>query len=225
MDADAGELFERRIAERVETRVRGRLFTFYAALGSVAIAVLGLVGYNITAQLNDKAEEFAISAVKPAIEQAQQAARLAGHEAAQAAAKLEALESFQALREAALVEQEQNIRRSETRVRQMSTDTDQRLTTINTDLTETEKQLSAIREKTEEAAGLGNVAALASTLEELSRQVGLLENQVREIRTRTGGEQAFATRHLLTLVKSMKFKQRRRSKRRLVEMWQIVIAA
>ena len=74
MDEDTRELLERRLAERVEARVRGRLFAFYAAVGSIVLGVIGFFGYNIVTGLEDRAQGYARSAVAPAVEAANTAA-------------------------------------------------------------------------------------------------------------------------------------------------------
>lgn len=56
IDADTLELIERRLSERVEADVRGKLFKSYLGLGAVVLAILGYVGFNITSQIKSDIE-------------------------------------------------------------------------------------------------------------------------------------------------------------------------
>ncbi len=71
--ADRLELLERRLAERVDARVRVSLFKFYGAIGAAVAVVLGYVGFNIVQQTmnglrqeaRDAAQRIIVDTVKP----------------------------------------------------------------------------------------------------------------------------------------------------------------
>ncbi len=205
MDEDTLELFERRLAERVEARVRGRLFAYYTAVGTVILAVIGFFGYNIVTGLESRAQGYAESAVAPSVEAANAAADEARARAAEIAARLDALEDFQSRREAALLEGERQVQRNQSRVKELADEIERRLQDIVTRLQETQVQVQATRDQLQDAqselsaqqarvretAGIGNFAELAANLAELSHQVALLDEQLREIRTRTAGLQGY----------------------------------
>ena len=67
---DESELLERRLADRIVDRVRPALFRYYAAAGTAVIAVLGLIGWNIIADLKDRARSVTEQAIKPVIDDA-----------------------------------------------------------------------------------------------------------------------------------------------------------
>lgn len=207
MDEDTLELLERRLAERVEGRVRKRLFAYYAAVGTVAIAVIGFFGYNVVSGLEGQAQEYAESAVAPSVAAATDAADEARARAAEIAARLDALEDFQGRREEALLEGERQVQRNQSRVNHLADEIEQRLAEILARLQETQEQVQATRDqlkdaeselsaqqaRVREAAGIGNFAELAANLAELSEQVALLDEQLREIRERTAGPQSYET--------------------------------
>jgi len=56
IDADTLELIERRLSEKIEADIRGRLFKSYLGLGAVVLAILGYVGFNITSQIKTDIE-------------------------------------------------------------------------------------------------------------------------------------------------------------------------
>jgi hypothetical protein len=207
MDEDTRELLERRLAERVESRVRGRLFAFYAAVGSIVLGVIGFFGYNLVTGLESRAEGYAQSAVAPAVEAANAAADEARARAAEIAARLDALEDFQGRREEALLEGERQVQRNQGRVKELADEIEDRLKDIVTQLQETQAEVQATRDqlraaqselsvqqaRVRETAGIGNFAELAANLAELSEQVALLDEQLREIRARTAGAQGYET--------------------------------
>jgi len=57
LDEDRLELLERRLADRVTERVRSDLLKLYAAMGTTAISVLGLFGWNIFQNLESGIKE------------------------------------------------------------------------------------------------------------------------------------------------------------------------
>lgn len=219
MDEDGRELLERRLADRVETRVRPRIFGFYAALGSLVLGVLGFFGYNVVAGLEGAArdsargyaEQYAREVVAPIVEQARGAARQAGDEAQRIAARIDALDDFQSRREAALIDGEHRVERNQARVNQLAQEIEQRLEEIVARLAETQQQVQNAQETmqaTQEAmrateselavqqarlrdvAGVGSFGELAETLAGLSGQVKLLAQELREVREWTGGPDA-----------------------------------
>ena len=56
IDADTLELIERRLSEKIEADIRGRLFKSYLGMGAVVLAILGYVGFNITSQIKTDIE-------------------------------------------------------------------------------------------------------------------------------------------------------------------------
>ena len=57
IDGDDLELIERRLSEKIETDVRGRLFKSYLAMGAVVLAVLGYLGVNMASQAKRDVEK------------------------------------------------------------------------------------------------------------------------------------------------------------------------
>ncbi len=182
IDTEALELLERRLAEKIETRVRARLFKFYGAVGVVALSILSFFGYNIISGLEDQAKNYAQSAVAPSVDTANAAADKARAQTNAISARLEALDEFQARRERQLLESEGRVLSARAKVDQLAADIETRLGAILDKLTETEAQLEAQSERTKDAAGIANVAEVAQSLADLTRQVQALDDQLREIR-------------------------------------------
>jgi hypothetical protein len=193
MDQDTVELIERRLAERVEARVRERLFKFYAALGGIALAVISFFGYNLVTGLEDQARRFAESAVGPSVQAADEAAAAARDKAAEAGARLEAFAEFQKRREEALFESERQAELNQARINRIGDEIEGQLDRIGATLADTRAQVEALSARAKEVAGIGNVAELAANLAGLTAQVALLDEQLREIRARTEGEQGYET--------------------------------
>lgn len=193
MDQDQLELIERRLAERVEARVRERLFKFYAALGGIALAVISFFGYNLVTGLEDQARRFAESAVGPSVEAADIAAAAARDKAAEAGARLEAFADFQKRREESLFESERQAELNQARIDRIGDEIEGQLGQIGATLQDTRAQVEALSARAKEVAGIGNVAELAASLAGLTSQVALLDEQLREIRARTEGEQGYET--------------------------------
>ncbi|MBR25866.1 MAG: hypothetical protein CML46_02790 [Rhodobacteraceae bacterium] len=79
IDDETLELLERRLAEKVEARVRGRLFKLYGGIGSGILAGLGLLGYDLYGdfkeEVNRTAKGYAQDAVRGSVSDAEAAAR------------------------------------------------------------------------------------------------------------------------------------------------------
>jgi uncharacterized protein YoxC len=65
LDGDRIELLERRLADRVAERVRPALFKLYAVIGTTAISVAGLFGWNIFQNLESNIKEDIGKEIKP----------------------------------------------------------------------------------------------------------------------------------------------------------------
>ncbi|MEE3099687.1 MAG: hypothetical protein VX463_07935 [Pseudomonadota bacterium] len=108
IDDETLELLERRLAERVEARVRGKLFKLYGGIGSGILAGFGLLGYDLYGDfketVNDTAKGYAEAAVKGSVADAQAAAgearaaaETAETQARDAGAKLAAMDEWRHL--------------------------------------------------------------------------------------------------------------------------------
>ena len=77
IDDETLELLERRLAEKVEARVRGRLFKLYGGIGSGILAGLGLLGYDLYGdfkeEVNRTAKGYAQDAVRGSVSDAEAA--------------------------------------------------------------------------------------------------------------------------------------------------------
>jgi predicted nucleic acid-binding Zn-ribbon protein len=67
-DENTLELLERRLADRIEARVRPGLFRYYAVAGSAVIGVLGAFGWNVMADFRARAVSASEAAIKPVID-------------------------------------------------------------------------------------------------------------------------------------------------------------
>lgn len=184
IDSEALELLERRLAEKIETRVRGRLFKLYGTVGAVALSILSFFGYNIIAGLDEKAKDYAQSAVAPSVVMATAAADKARAQTNAISARLEALDEFQARRELQLIDNQERVFSAQAKIDLLAAGIETRLGGILKKLKETEAQLVAQRERAKDAAGIANVAEVAQNLADLTRQVQALDDQLREIRAK-----------------------------------------
>jgi hypothetical protein len=148
----------------------------------VALSILSFFGYNIIAGLEDQAKDYAQVAVAPSVATANAAADKARAKTNAISARLEALDEFQARRELQLLESEGRVLSARAKVDQLAADIETRLGAILDKLKETEAQLAAQSERAKDAAGIANVAEVAQSLADLTRQVQALDDQLREIR-------------------------------------------
>ncbi|MEL6999957.1 MAG: hypothetical protein AAFP68_16985 [Pseudomonadota bacterium] len=184
MDDNALELLERRLSERIETRVRGRLFRFYGAVGGIAIGVISFFGYNIVSSLEDTAKKFAENAVAEAVRNADQAARDASKQTVKVSERLTALDEFQQRRIQMLIESEEQLAQAQAKIDRLSNSISGRIDSIDRNIQETEAQVTAQSQRLQakDVAGVDYVDEVAVNVANLAAQVAILEAQLREVR-------------------------------------------
>ncbi|MEM7685491.1 MAG: hypothetical protein AAF293_11745, partial [Pseudomonadota bacterium] len=184
LDDNALELLERRLSERIETRVRGRLFRFYGTVGGIALGVISFFGYNIVSSLEDTAKTFAENAVAGAVRNADQAARDASKQTLKASERLAAVDEFQQRRIELILDSEEKLLTAKKKIDDLSESISGRIDAIDRDIQETEAQVAAQgqRLQAKDVAGIDYVDEVAVNVANLAAQVVILEAQLREVR-------------------------------------------
>jgi hypothetical protein len=182
VDEDTIELLERRMAERVESRVRGRLFAFYGGVGGAIMVVLGYFGYDIIQSTRASASKFATDAVAPTVAKAEAAATLATQQAADAAARLDVLNDWLARRSAKLDEIEDKVQTTMGTIERVAGQLQTKLDAVSGQIQTAEETLNDQRERAAELfAGQGDLSQLADQLVKLSEEVKTLDERVNVI--------------------------------------------
>jgi|GEM_PF-5980857 len=127
IDNDTLELLESRLGDKVETRVRRRLFGIYGAAATAFLAAFGYLGYDTVTtartaiekgnaemqetivSLRQKAEQYAQDAVADSVASAREAAEDAQQVADTAATRLNVIDEWMAARTLRLAEIEGNV--------------------------------------------------------------------------------------------------------------------
>jgi hypothetical protein len=175
---DTTELLERRLAERVEDRVRSRLFAFYGSVGGAIMLVIGYFGYDIIQSTRQSASEFAEAAVAPTVAKAEAAATVATQQAADAAAMLNVLTDWMGQRTQKLADIEDNVQTTMGKVENVAAQLQSRLDAVSSQIQSTEDTLNVQRERASELfAGQGDLKQLADQLVNLSEQVKSLDTR------------------------------------------------
>lgn len=178
---DAIELLERQLAERVEERVRSRLFAFYGSVGGAIMLVVGYFGYDIVSSTRERASKFAEEAVAPTVEKAEAAADRATQKAADAAAMLNTLTEWMGQRTQKLSEIEDNVQTTMGKVESVTAQLQDKLNAVAGQIQSTEETLNDQRERAGELfAGQGDLKQLADQLVKLSEEVKSLDSRFSE---------------------------------------------
>lgn len=180
IDGDTLDLLERRLAERVEKRVRGRLFSLYGLIGSGVRGALGFFGYDLIRDVRETllttARDTAQGAVAPAVEDAGVAATAAL--AAAESAKAEANEAQLRLSILNELQSDTQVRVNRTldEVNDLAGSIDLTLAELRAKLAEADQRIDRLREKSE-ATFLGG--EYAELVEQLADEVARLDEQLR----------------------------------------------
>lgn len=98
VDEKEFELLERRLAESVENRVRGRIFGVYGTIAAGILAAFTYFGYDIVSSIKPSvtkaASEASLKEIQPILEEVETAAEDAKRLAIRSAADLDAMETF-----------------------------------------------------------------------------------------------------------------------------------
>ena len=192
VDKETMELIERRLSEKVEARVRTKLFKYYGSVGAVALTILGFFSYSIVSGLEGLAKDYARKAAAPAVAEAEQATEAARNKTTELLVRLNAFEELQIERVKQLSASEREILEARAALSSFSNEIEDRIGAIKDDIKNTEAQLTAQGERFEgkEVAGIDYVASVERNLASLAKQVSILEQQLREVREKT--EQSLA---------------------------------
>jgi DNA repair exonuclease SbcCD ATPase subunit len=189
LDAEKTELLERRLAERVEERVRSRLFAFYSSVGGAIMLVIGFFGYDVVqstrqgartlaAEAVQEASKSAQDAVAPTVEKAEAAVAVATKQAADAAAMLDVLTDWMGQRTQKLADIEDKVQTTMQDVENLSGQLRQRLEAFSGQIQSAEETLNDQRERASEFfAGQGDLKQLANQLVKLSEEVKSLDTR------------------------------------------------
>ncbi|MAE92697.1 MAG: hypothetical protein CMI67_24500 [Pelagibaca sp.] len=187
---DTLELIERRMSERVESRVRKDLFKYYRAIWGIALVVLGFFGYKVFSGIEEMAKGYAETSVKVTLEENLEAAKKATDAALETAnkitAQVEALEEFQKSRWRVILAAEGQAKRDEARVEHLKAATEEQLRDMTGQLEDAEAQLDAISERARNTTGQGGIDALAQNVLSLGEQVEIITKAVQALESREG---------------------------------------
>ena len=205
---DLDELAERRLAERVEEKVKSRLFAVYGLVGGAALTILGFFGYSVVSDFRttahdtatEAAEAAAKTAVAPVVEQAKiEVAELkdqAKLELAQVKAKEDEANALisrvhdrlDALTESLVKGQEQTVRMSEQAAglrAEMAAKADDIRDKLDAAKLQMDSLAQAIDTQKQRAQGqfadAGTVADLAKLVQKLADQLGDVDAQLHEM--------------------------------------------
>jgi hypothetical protein len=189
---DSTELLERRLAERVEERVRSRLLAFYLTVGGIIFTVIGYFGYDVISSTREtasqlaertieRASDSAKQAIAPAVERAERATDVAEEQTAAATAMLNVLTDWMAQRTQKLSDIEENVQSTMGKVESVAKQLQSRLDAVAGQIQSTEETLNSQRERASELfAGQGDLKQLADQLVKLSEEVKSLDSRFSE---------------------------------------------
>ena len=185
MDIDQREfeLLERQLAERIEKRVRGRLFAIYGTLGAGILAAFTYFGYDIISSIKpgviEAASERSLAAIDPVLKQAEEAADEAEKLALRNAIELEAMSKFR---------KDAQLRLNTTLdgVEDVTARIETKLLTLSNELKSAEQDVDAYRQR---STDLFLSASYEATIQEIAENVALLTAAVSGLRTEDRSEE------------------------------------
>jgi archaellum component FlaC len=195
-EEDRVELIERRLAETVEERVRGRLFKVYGMVGGSILTILGLVGYDGLRRIQDiaidAAKQEATAQVGPAVERARTVVEQARTAVEAATKQANAAEVTLQLAHERLDHVDDVLARGESRITGFATEIAEASTkydSLNAEINKAESELvqtaaeidNQQKRASDSFAGAGTLSDLARVVDTLTQQVSALNKQVKEI--------------------------------------------
>ena len=180
--ADRVELLERRLAERVDARVRISLFKFYGAIGAAVAIVLGYVGFNLVQQtMNSMRQEAKEAAQRIIVETVKPIAGDAERSLLDVQVKMRVFDEMQRRTLAALDALERNLANFQPQARNL----EETIAKVQ-DLESRRRDLQA---RIESVASLtGSLEGVAGTMTELARKVDGLNAAVTALSDRVGAK-------------------------------------
>lgn len=179
IDQDELELLERRMAERIENRVRGRLFVIYGTIGAGILATFTYFGYDIIKSIKPSliaaATDSTKVAIQPVLDEATSAADDAVKLALRSEAELHAMENFR--RDAQL-----RLNSTLDKVNEVTDNIESSLKEITENLDSAGKDVEAYRQR---STDLFLSVNYEDTIKEIAKNVDMLTVAVASLKTDT----------------------------------------